>query len=340
MESQTNEFKEEIQFIQFDNPLQNETFLHYLEQNNVPCDFNRLYNDPSYAQALYDNYYNHLILEYFRPKFPPTINVEEYANENKKNKKIKDMSKMNKGNGFMVYRKNLNKHLEILRERITMQQLSPLAGSLWNSEPVQVKEFYKELSEKIKKLHNNRVENYIKNNHKRSSEDNYDYENMSSKKFKEMTTKNGGNAFIIFRKQLNENLRSLGYNYSMQEHSKIASYLWSRQSKEVQSHSKEFSGQFKKTLNDQLKQMFCKSDNDNNEPIIDNDSLNIKSNNDDNGLNMSYIKLDNDASTNDVHDSCWTGESKPYGSFTNDFNKLGPESIVENSIEENFFLTQ
>ncbi|PKK68432.1 hypothetical protein RhiirC2_750206, partial [Rhizophagus irregularis] len=54
-----------------------------------------------------------------------------------------------------------------------------------------------------------------------------------------MTTKNGGNAFIIFRKQLNENLRSLGYNYSMQEHSKIASYLWSRQSKEVQSHSKE-----------------------------------------------------------------------------------------------------
>ncbi|PKK68966.1 hypothetical protein RhiirC2_712994 [Rhizophagus irregularis] len=239
------------------------------------------------------------------------------------------MSKMNKGNGFMVYRKTLNKHLEILGERITMQQLSPLAGLLWVSEPEQVKNYYKELSEKIKKVHNNRVENYIKNNRN---------ENMSRKTIKEMTTKNGGNAFIIFRKQLNENLRSLGYNYSMQEHSKIASYLWSRQSKEVQSHSKEFSGQFKKTLNDQLKQMFCKSDNDNNEPIIDNDSLNIKSNNDDNGLNMSYIKLDNDASTN--HDSCWTGESKPYGSFTNDFNnylKLGPESIVENSIEENFF---
>ncbi|CAG8438694.1 uncharacterized protein OCT59_022652 [Rhizophagus irregularis] len=317
-----------------ENPLQNECFLHYLIHNNVPCDFNRLHIDPSYAQALYGDYFNHLIFEYFRPKFPPFINVEEYVSENEKNKKIKDMSKMNKGNGFMVYRKILNKHLEILGERITMQQLSPLAGSLWGSEPDQVKEFYKELSEKIKKVHNDRVESYIKNNRN---------ENMSRKTIKDMTTKNGGNGFIIFRKQLNELLRSLGYNFSMQEHSKIASYLWSIQPKEVKSHFKELSGQFKKTLNDQLKQMFCKSDNDNNEPIIDNDSLNIKSNNDDNGLIMSYIKLDNDASTNDVHDSCWTGESKPYGSFTNDFNnylKLGPESIVENSIEENFFLTQ
>ncbi|GBC24079.1 hypothetical protein GLOIN_2v1769791 [Rhizophagus irregularis DAOM 181602=DAOM 197198] len=326
--------------LQSENPLKNECFLHYLIHNNVPCDFNRLHNDPSYAQALYGDYFNHLISEYFRPNFPPIINVEEYVNENEKNKKIKDMSIMNKRNGFMVYRKTLNKHLEILGVRITMQQLSPLAGSLWGSEPEQVKDYYKEVSEKIKKLHNNRVENYIKNNCKRSSEDNYDYENMSSKKIKELITKNGGNAFIIFRKQLNEELRSLGYNYSMQEHSKIASYLWSIQPKEVKSCFKEISGQFKKTLNDQLKQMICKSDNDNNEPIINNDSLNIKSNNDDNGLNMSYIKLDNDASTNDVHDSCWTGESKPYGSFTNDFNnylKLGPESIVENSIEENFF---
>ncbi|POG74200.1 hypothetical protein GLOIN_2v1578498, partial [Rhizophagus irregularis DAOM 181602=DAOM 197198] len=67
------------------------------------------------------------------------------------------MSIMNKRNGFMVYRKTLNKHLEILGVRITMQQLSPLAGSLWGSEPEQVKDYYKEVSEKIKKLHNNRV---------------------------------------------------------------------------------------------------------------------------------------------------------------------------------------
>ncbi|CAB4428759.1 unnamed protein product [Rhizophagus irregularis] len=409
MENQTNEFKEEIQF---DNPLQNETFLHYLIHNNVPCDFNRLYNDPSYAQALYVEYFEHLIFECLRPEYPPIINVEEYVNENEKNKKIKDMSKMNKGNGFMVYRKNLNKHLEMLGERITMQQLSPLAGSLWKSEPKQVKDHYKDLSEEIKKLHNNRVENCIKNNHKRSSEDNYDYENMSSKKFKEMTTKNGGNAFIIFRKQLNEELRSSGYNLNMQDHSKFASYYWSIQPKEVKGYFKALSGQFKKTLNDQLKQMFCKSDNDNNEPIIDNDSLNyikldnnngstmsyIKPDNDDNGLIMN-IKPDNDASANDAHDSCWMGELKPFGSLINDFNnylksdmgpdscrmgelksfgsltndfnnylksdmgpdscwmgelkpfgsltndfnnflKLGPESIVENSIEENFFLAQ
>ncbi|POG75092.1 hypothetical protein GLOIN_2v1570783 [Rhizophagus irregularis DAOM 181602=DAOM 197198] len=86
---------------------------------------------------------------------------------------------------------------------------------------------------------------------------------MSSKKIKDMTTRNGGNAFIIFRKQLNEHLRSLGYNLNMQEHSKIASYIWSKQSMEVKSHFKEHTVQMKKMLNDQLKQLFCKSNNDN-----------------------------------------------------------------------------
>lgn len=312
-----------------ENPLQNECFLHYLTHNNVPYDFNRLHNDPSYAQALYDDYFNHLILEYFRPKFPPIINVEEYVNENESNKKIKDMSKMNKGNGFTAYRKILNKHLETLGVRITMQQLSPLGGSLWNSEPAQVKDYYKELSEKIKKVHNNRVENYIINNCKRSLEDNDDYEKMSSKKIKEMTTKNGGNAFIIFRKQLNEYLRSLGYNLNMQEHSKFASYYWSIQSKEVKNHFfKELSGQSKKTLNDQLKQMFCKSDNDNNETIINNNCIKLDNNNgstmsyikpvnDDNGLIMN-IKPDNDASANDAHDHYDVGELNPFGSLKND----------------------
>jgi hypothetical protein len=294
---------------------------------------------------------------------------------------------MNKGNGFMVYRKTLNKHLEILGERITMQQLSPLAGLLWSSEPEQVKNYYKELSEKIKKLHNNRVENYIKSNRN---------ENMSRKTIKDMTTKNGGNAFIIFRKQLIEELKLLGYSLNMQEHSKFASYYWSRQPKKVKSHFKELSGKSKKTLNDKLKQMFRKPDNDNNEQIIDNNYMELDNNN---GSTMSYIKPDNDAFANDAHDSCWMGELnpfgslmndfsnylksdmgpdscrmgelksfgsltndfnnylksdmgpdscwmrelKPFGSLTNDFNnylKLGPESIVENSIEENFFLTQ
>ncbi|EXX70528.1 hypothetical protein RirG_086560 [Rhizophagus irregularis DAOM 197198w] len=113
---------------QFENPLENNFFLYYLTYNNVPYDDNKLYNDPSYSQALYNDYFDHLILEFLRPNFPPIINVEEYVNENEKFKKIKDMSKMNKGNGFMVYRKNLNKHLETLGERISMQQLSPLAG--------------------------------------------------------------------------------------------------------------------------------------------------------------------------------------------------------------------
>ncbi|RGB35602.1 hypothetical protein C1646_699309 [Rhizophagus diaphanus] len=244
---------------QFENPLENKFFLYYLTYNNVPYDDNKLYNDPSYSQALYNDYFDHLILEFLRPNFPPIINVEEYVNENEKFKKIKDMSKMNKGNGFMVYRKNLNKHLETLGERISMQQLSPLAGSLWNSEPENVKDHYKSLSEEIKKLHNNRVENCI--NRKRSSDD--DYGEMSSKKIKDMTTRNGGNAFIIFRKQLNEHLRSLGYNLNMQEHSKIASYIWSKQPMEVKSHFKEHTVQMKKMLNDQLKQLFCKSDNDN-----------------------------------------------------------------------------
>ncbi|EXX79868.1 hypothetical protein RirG_001490 [Rhizophagus irregularis DAOM 197198w] len=211
---------------QFENPLENNFFLYYLTYNNVPYDDNKLYNDPSYSQALYNDYFDHLILEFLRPNFPPIINVEEYVNENEKFKKIKDMTT------FSLSR---------------------------NSEPENVKDHYKSLSEEIKKLHNNRVENYI--NRKRSSED--DYGEMSSKKIKDMTTRNGGNAFIIFRKQLNEHLRSLGYNLNMQEHSKIASYIWSKQSMEVKSHFKEHTVQMKKMLNDQLKQLFCKSNNDN-----------------------------------------------------------------------------
>src|SRR5579862_3873536 len=100
----------------FEDPLQNIFFKYYLNNIIEFYDHNKLYNDPSYLQFLYDNYFNHLIefCESRRPKFPPEINVEEYVNDNENNKKIKDMSKMNGGNSFMVYRKYIKQYLESL----------------------------------------------------------------------------------------------------------------------------------------------------------------------------------------------------------------------------------
>jgi hypothetical protein len=166
---------------QFDSPLENICFLYYLDNYVDNIDHDKLYNYDLYLQNLYSEYFDRLILEYYRPDFPPSIDVKEHVNENENNKKIKDMSKMNGGNGFIVYRKNLNKHLikrlEIIGERISMQNLSPLAGKLWNSEPKFVKEYYKGLSEEIKKLHEERQIKSIQ------SEDDFN-EKMSYQKIK------------------------------------------------------------------------------------------------------------------------------------------------------------
>ncbi|GBC05875.1 hypothetical protein RclHR1_06490010 [Rhizophagus clarus] len=105
-----------LEEIKFENLLENIYFLYYLDNNNiVDIDYDRFYNDPSYSQALYTDYFSHLILEYFRSIFPPFVDVEKYINEDES----KDLNKMNKGNGFIIYRKHLKKYLETLGESIS-----------------------------------------------------------------------------------------------------------------------------------------------------------------------------------------------------------------------------
>jgi hypothetical protein len=245
----------------FEDPLQNEFFKYHLNNNVKSYDPNRLSNDPSYSKTLYDDYINYLVECCHRPTFPPAINIEEYVNENENNKKIKDMSKMNKGNSFMVYRKYLHKHMQISGINFPMKQLSQLASTLWKSEPIFVKDYYRELSERIQKLHYERLGNLIVNGkRKRSPNDDDNHEMMNHKKIKDMTKKNGGNSFIIFRKKLNEYLKSIGTNLPMQKLSSLASYLWSRQPEYVKSQHKELSEQTKKLLNEQIRNLYYGQD--------------------------------------------------------------------------------
>jgi hypothetical protein len=236
----------------FENPLENIFFLYYLDHNNVYYDHDKLYNDKTYLQSLYDDYFNHLICELniYRPNFPPLIDVKEFVNENK----IKDLSKMNGGNSFIIYRKYLIKHLETIRINISMQLLASLATILWKSEPENVKSYYKDLWKEIKNLHDERVKSIIHDKRKQSSvcEDN---EKLSSKKIRNITKKNGGNSFIIFRQEFSEYLKQLGYNLTMQEISHLACFYWSRQPETVKNSYKEKAEQTKKVLNSQLKKI-------------------------------------------------------------------------------------
>ncbi|CAB5370296.1 unnamed protein product [Rhizophagus irregularis] len=119
----------------FEDPLQNTFFKYHSNHDIKSYDSDILCNDPSYSKTLYDDDYINYLVELHRPIFPPDINVEEFVNENENNKKIKDMSKMNRGNSFMVYRKYLHKHLQISGVNFPMKQLSQLASALWKSEP-------------------------------------------------------------------------------------------------------------------------------------------------------------------------------------------------------------
>ncbi|GBC06074.1 hypothetical protein RclHR1_06600008 [Rhizophagus clarus] len=302
-------------------PLENDCFLYYLANNIKDIDYCKLYNDSSYLQDLYDKFFDHLILEHFRPKFPPEINEEEYTNENENNKKIKDLSKMNKGNGFIVYRKHLNKHLEASNERISMQQLSPLASALWKSEPACVKDHYKGISENIKKLHEKRLHDQLP--------ETYDKEKMDFKSFQNITRKNGGNSFMIFRIKLNERLKLVGYQLPMQKLSYIASHYWRQQPESIKSLFKKLSDQRKVINNKQIKDLFFKSCDNDSEPITNDVEIDI--NNffaDFDFSDLAFLLPDNDALANDAQGSCWAEESKQCNN--NDYIK---QYINDNSWE-------
>jgi hypothetical protein len=163
----------------FEDPLQNPYFIYYLVHINDSYDLTKLRNDDSYLQNAYNDYFDKLI-EYCRPNYPPYINVEEYTLSFdeiiKSKRKVKDITKKNAGNSFMLYRKYLNKYLETSGLNIPMQPLSSLAGYLWASEPKVVKDYYKKLSDQIKGLHNERLRNLIQsipNKRKQPSDDDH-----------------------------------------------------------------------------------------------------------------------------------------------------------------------
>ncbi|RIA99712.1 hypothetical protein C1645_746511 [Glomus cerebriforme] len=226
----------------FEDPLNNSYFLHYLNCNIVSYDHFRLYNDSSYLTTLYLEYLNHLV-ENCRPDFPPNIKVEEFVDENQNNKKIKDMSKMNGGNSFMVYRKYLKKHLETVGINLPMQVLSLLSSILWRNESKYVKDHYRELSEQIKKLHSNNLQENIRNN---------SYKTIRNEK---NMKQNGGNSFMIYRSKLHEYLKSTGQTLSMTELSSLASVLWHKEPDSVKTQFKGILDQTKKMLNEEISKL-------------------------------------------------------------------------------------
>src|SRR5437764_3892892 len=76
-------------------------------------------------------------------------------------KKPKDITKP-VANSFMVYRRLFNKWLEKSDLKISNQQIvSSLVSKLWSSEPLEVKQYYKNISDKRRKLHKERLMQYI-----------------------------------------------------------------------------------------------------------------------------------------------------------------------------------
>ncbi|RIA92439.1 hypothetical protein C1645_845733 [Glomus cerebriforme] len=228
----------------FEDPLNNGYFLHYLDKKIKTYDLFKLYNDTSYLATLYVGYLNYLV-DNCKPDFPPRINVEEFVDENQNNPKIKDRSKMNGGNSFMVYRKYLKKHLEILEINIPMQQLSTLSSILWARESKEVKDWYRDLSGQIKKSHNNHLRKHISKSCK------------TIRNEKDMK-RNGGNSFMIYRSNLNEYLKSIGKPLSMTELSSLASVLWSREPDDVKFQCKVILDQTKKMLNEEILKLHYK----------------------------------------------------------------------------------
>ncbi|CAB4400940.1 uncharacterized protein OCT59_022913 [Rhizophagus irregularis] len=160
----------------FKHPLQNPCFRYYLVHINQSYDFIKLCNDNLYLKNAYNDYFNHLIDECYRPKFPPDINVDDYI--------------LCFDSGFTVYQTYITKYMERLEIKLTQLELSSLARHLWDSEPQEVILHYKKLSVQLKSIYEERLNKLLLNNsqknienkRKHSSDDydnnfDYDYDN-------------------------------------------------------------------------------------------------------------------------------------------------------------------
>jgi hypothetical protein len=93
----------------FKHPLQNPCFRYYLIYINQSYDFIKLCNDNLYLKNAYNDYFNHLIDECYRPKFPPDIKVDDYM--------------LSFDNGFAVYQRYLTKYMERIEIKLTQLEL-------------------------------------------------------------------------------------------------------------------------------------------------------------------------------------------------------------------------
>jgi hypothetical protein len=134
----------------FKHPLQNPCFRFYLAYINHSYDFTKLCNDQLYLQNAYNDYFNHLIDECYRPKFPPDIKVEDYV--------------LSFDSAFAVYQRYLIKHLEGLTIKHSLLELSSLALHLWSSEPQEVISHYEKLSVRLKIIYDEQLRELLQSN--------------------------------------------------------------------------------------------------------------------------------------------------------------------------------
>ncbi|RIA84757.1 hypothetical protein C1645_783462 [Glomus cerebriforme] len=150
----------------FKHPLQNPFFRYYLVHINQSYDLTKICNDQLYLKNAYDDYFNHLIDECYRPKYPPDIKVEDYV--------------LSFDSPFTVYQRYLMKYLEKLEIRLSLLELSSLACRLWDSEPQEVIFHYKKLSVQLKILYDERLKKLLSNDSQNIEQSSDDYDNTDS----------------------------------------------------------------------------------------------------------------------------------------------------------------
>ncbi len=140
----------------FLSPLENQSFLDYI--NLIKPEYNNplLYTDNKYLTCVYQDYINFLfeiINKHFKPDFPPLIKVEDFVPRFDGKKSISE----NRGNAFIIYRKYLIKFLERSGIKLDQKEISTLSGHFWRNESPEVKTCYKDISDKIKQLYRQQI---------------------------------------------------------------------------------------------------------------------------------------------------------------------------------------
>ncbi|CAG8687506.1 hypothetical protein C2G38_2121089 [Gigaspora rosea] len=85
-----------------------------------------------------------------RPRFPPNIDVQQLINESIK--KHEESQTRRTPNAFLLYRSQYIAEFGRVNNRnLAATRISTLAKNAWNNEPINVKNFYKQIASEIKK---------------------------------------------------------------------------------------------------------------------------------------------------------------------------------------------